>query len=463
MYLSRYKFKTVAQAAAGHWGYIASCIAPQLEQAIAKAGRHVPCPVNGGKDGFRVFKDFDETGGGSSNKDGQFANGFKLLCWVTGDNPDSREAFSRMVDRVGDIICPTETIKPHKSEPGDVVERVGVLKSFGYAEHRFDDPTQPPAFCVVLETPLGERKFFTSKLKKAIQERGLQQGDSVCVRSTNVTKPGDQYKRFEWEIERATRPAPRYHRKTILEAQDEALAPAELSESAEKIWHQSVTLNFADPAQQAAHRYLTKRGITVTSKALNEMDAVRFHPNLAYFDVDSQKVIGYFPALIFAVRRHDGEMVNCHRIYLSKDGSKAPVPQPKKMTMVAEGVSVSGAAIPLLKPKHGLVAVAEGPETALAVATAMQVPVWSTVSATMMENFVPPKDVKCVLIFADSDASKTGQKAALTLRQRLLESGLVVRVYLPYKGQIPSGKKGVDWNDVLLKDGPSGFPKFLYG
>ena len=463
MYRSRYKYRTVAEAASGHWSYIASCIAPELDQAITKAGRHVPCPKHGGKDGFRVFKDFEETGGGSSNRDGQFSNGFKLLCWLQGENPDNREAFSRMVDRVGDIICPNATIQPHKSVKGDVKESVGVLKSFGFVEHRFDKVTEPPGFCVVLETPIGERKFYTQKLRKPIKEKGLQKGETVCVRSTNVTEPGDKYPRYMWEIERAMRQAPRHQRKSILEAQDEALAPAELSESAEKIWQKSLKLNFADPIQQPAHRYLTQRGITVTSTALNEMDAVRFHPNLGYFDVASQKVIGYFPALIFAVRRFDGEMINCHRIYLSEDGHKAPVPQPKKMTQVAAGLSVSGAAIPLLKPKHGVVAVAEGPETALAVATAMQLPVWSTVSATMMENFIPPKDVKCVMIFADSDASKTGQKAALTLRQRLLESGLVVRVYLPYKGQIPAGQKGVDWNDVLVKEGSSGFPTFLIG
>lgn len=461
MYLSRYRYKAVAEAASGHWSYIASCIAPQLDQAIARAGRHVPCPVNGGKDGFRVYKDFEETGGGSSNKDGQFANGFRLLCWVQGEDPDNREAFSRMVDKVGDIICPNEAIKHHEPQKGDVMERVGVLKSFGYAEHRFDDPTQPPAYCVVLDTPLGEKKFFTVKLKEAIRKGGFKEGESVCVRRTDVTEPSDKYRRYEWDIELASRPTPRYHRKSILEAQTEDLAPVELSESADRIWNQSLRLNFSDPVQRPAELYLTKRGITVSSKALSEMDAVRFHPNLAYFDVESQKVIGHYPALVFAVRRFDGEMVNCHRIYLSKDGSKAPVPQPKKMTQVADGMSVSGAAIPLLKPHHGVIGVAEGPETALAAATATGLAVWSTVSAGMMENFVPPKDVKCLVVFADKDASKTGQKAAQTLRRRLLESGLVVRVFLP---QDPlSGGKGVDWNDVLLKDGPSAFPQFRFG
>ena len=462
MYRSRYKYKTVAQAAAGHWSGIARTIAPQLGQAIDRAGRHCPCPVHGGKDGFRVYKDFEETGGGSSNKDGQFANGFRLLIWVLGGDPDNRETFYQMVDRVGDIICPHESFERRQPQKGDVMERAGVLQSFGMVPHRFDDPTQPPGYCVVIKTTLGEQKFFTYKLKDAIAKYGLRVGEFVSVRRTDITEAGGAHRKYLWGIERAERQFTKPQRKTILEVQSAPLSPTELSESADKIWKQSVKLDFSDPQQAPAHKYLARRGIDVSTDLLNEMDSVRFHPNLVYFDAGTQKVLGYFPALVFAVRRFDNAMINCHRIYLDKDGAKAPVPQPKKMTAVASGQSVSGAAIPLLKPHHGLIGIAEGPETALAAATATGLAVWSTVSAGMMENFIPPKDVKCLIVFADKDASKTGQKAALVLKRRLLESGLIVRIFLP-PNNLSDGEKGVDWNDVLLNEGPSGFPQFQFG
>lgn len=462
MYRSRYDYPTVAEAASGHWSYIASCIAPQLGLAIERMGRHVPCPIHGGKDGFRVYKDFEETGGGSSNKDGQFANGFRLLCWVQGENPDNQEAFRRMVDRVGDVICPNRAKVHREPKKGDVMEFQGVLKSFGYAEHRFDKPDQPPAFCVVLSAPFGEKKFFTEKLKEVVHKGGFQKGDYVCVRRIDVTEDGSRYRRARWEMERTERPAPRVREKSILEVRAEDQAPAELSESAERIWNSSVRLNFSDPAQQPAARYLARRGIRVRDAALNVMDGVRFNPHLAYYDADQQKVTGHYPALVFAVRRFDGEMINCHRIYLSEDGAKAPVPQPKKMTQVASGNSVTGAAIPLLKPEYGLIGVAEGPETALAAATATGIAVWSTVSAGMMERFVPPQNVKCVMIFADKDASMTGQQAAMKLYNRLLGSGIIARIFLP-KDEIPAGGKGVDWNDMLLKHGESAFPRFQFG
>ena len=35
-----------------------------MASALSRLGRHVPCPAHGGKDGFRLFRDTDETGGG---------------------------------------------------------------------------------------------------------------------------------------------------------------------------------------------------------------------------------------------------------------------------------------------------------------------------------------------------------------------------------------------------------------
>jgi putative DNA primase/helicase len=78
--------RELKQKAAGQWAPIVSNCAPQLTRAIEKTGRHVPCPIHGGKDGFRVFKDFNETGGGVCNTCGEFADGLALLQWANGSS-----------------------------------------------------------------------------------------------------------------------------------------------------------------------------------------------------------------------------------------------------------------------------------------------------------------------------------------------------------------------------------------
>jgi putative DNA primase/helicase len=53
--------KEVKAAAHGRWGGILSALAPQLQPALDRVGHHVSCPVHGGKDGYRVFNDVDDS------------------------------------------------------------------------------------------------------------------------------------------------------------------------------------------------------------------------------------------------------------------------------------------------------------------------------------------------------------------------------------------------------------------
>ena len=73
---------TVREYARSQWTGLLGRLAPPLERALACAGRHVPCPVHGGHDGFRVFRDVNRTGGGICNTCGSFSDGFALLMWV---------------------------------------------------------------------------------------------------------------------------------------------------------------------------------------------------------------------------------------------------------------------------------------------------------------------------------------------------------------------------------------------
>ena len=69
-------------------------------------------------------------------------------------------------------------------------------------------------------------------------------------------------------------------------------------------------------------------------------------------------------------------------------------------------------------------------------------PVWACVSAFGLEHVVLPEEAREVWIFADNDASETGQRAAQRLARRLRQEGRNVRVRIP-------STAGQDWLDVL--------------
>lgn len=98
--MAYYKAKTVRETAKGNWLSILAALAPQLENALNRSGRHVECPIHGGKDknGFRLFKDVHETGGGICNTCGPHPDGFALLMWLCGWN------FKECLESVGDYL-----------------------------------------------------------------------------------------------------------------------------------------------------------------------------------------------------------------------------------------------------------------------------------------------------------------------------------------------------------------------
>ncbi len=179
--------------------------------------------------------------------------------------------------------------------------------------------------------------------------------------------------------------------------------------------------------------YLEGRGIRLTYIS----PAIRFHPSLKYYREGEAQVEGAFEAMLAIVTAPDGAGATIHRTYI-KDGQKAPVASPKKLM---QGMPIKGAAIRLF-PLSEVLGVAEGIETALASAQLFNVPTWACVSAGGMESFVPPAEVKKLVIFADNDASFTGQAAAYKLANRLTIAGLVVEVRIP-------GEVGKDWADVV--------------
>lgn len=205
--------------------------------------------------------------------------------------------------------------------------------------------------------------------------------------------------------------------------------------------------------------YLAGRHIHLDYNQLTAIDSLRFHPQLPFYD-ERHRLAGYFPALVAMVRDEKSELITLHRIYLhpSLSQEKLFAAKAKKiMTLPAER-TLKGKAIPLSPiDNSGYLNIAEGIETALSVYHATALPTWSTINATLMPSVQIPQSIHTVLIWADLDRSKTGQHAAEALKIRLEKEGIEAIILLPNK-PIPVGKKSVDWNDVLMEVGLSGFP-----
>lgn len=342
--------------ARGNWGWILTSLAPGLKPALAKPGVHVPCPMHGGKDGFRVFKDVEQTGGGICNTcnhgDG-FHDGFALLMEFTG------WTFPETVQAVADRL--------------------------GIGRERFEIPPVRRQPAVVTAPPPAARD----------------------------------------------------------PANDAALL-LRLKE----IWFG--TLSLKHPKAEPARLYLASRRIALRAVPLS----VRFHPGLSYHS--DGKNLGKYPCLVVKYIAK-GQAITLHRTYLSAEGTKAPVPDAKKMMMYPKGQRQLAGAAMQLDPSAPILCVGEGLETMLGVRQTTRLPTWATGTSGLLSMLDVPSVTKLLLIFADKDRTGIGLDAAKSLHQRVWTQGVQCQIHLPPLDYGPD-EKGVDWNDVLVRVGETGFP-----
>lgn len=214
---------------------------------------------------------------------------------------------------------------------------------------------------------------------------------------------------FERVLPRTSKP--RERRNTTTDAQRTGFA--------RHLWHQSEAVTLGNPVDC----YL-KRRTGIAEMPLN----LRYKPEMPYRSQDGTDCS--YPTMIARVQDADGSTVAVHRTYLTDHGTKADVPNPKQVS----GTLPPGSAVRLYISTDKL-GIAEGIETAISAAERFEVPVWAALSANGLACWIPPAEVKEVIIFGDNDDA--GIKAAKQLRQRLICAVSI---------QIPEGAK--DWNDI---------------
>jgi DNA primase len=180
----------------------------------------------------------------------------------------------------------------------------------------------------------------------------------------------------------------------------------------------------AEPIDAAAEAYLRQRGLK-PGPAWASLRAAK----LPYPHADVH------PALIAPVTGSDGALEGIQRTFLTEEGHKLPVRDPK----LSLG-RVRGGTIRLADPAAELV-LCEGLEDGLSLA--QELPgacVWAAPGAGMLAAIILPPCVARVTIAADNDAA--GEQAALRAAERFASEGRQVRIMRPD----PAFK---DWNDQL--------------
>lgn len=117
--MARLDLNEVKSAAWGNWDNILSSLAPALHPALARPGKHVDCPnpSHGGKNDFRLHKDYVETGGAICTCNKRMNNGFSVLMWINGW--DFKTALFEVAEVLGfDTSNPT----PRPRIPVDIEE-----------------------------------------------------------------------------------------------------------------------------------------------------------------------------------------------------------------------------------------------------------------------------------------------------------------------------------------------------
>jgi uncharacterized protein (DUF927 family) len=188
---------------------------------------------------------------------------------------------------------------------------------------------------------------------------------------------------------------------------------------------------------------------------------IRYAKALRHWDPITQTE-SFYPAIICAMSRAPGGPVEAiGRIYLSDDGKKAALPQPKKTF-----APTAGLAFWIGQPGARLV-IADGAEDAVAVHGAGSPFVCTSLGVTNIPNIVLPDCVREVVIFADRakggpPGAYEGESHIARARAKWEALGVSVRIVLA-AGVDERGQLNKDANDMLKSEGPEAVRRLIDG
>lgn len=405
---SRYNINgNLAQQCQGHWAKILAALSPSLHPALEKlasglpAGQtHVQCPVHGGKDGFRIFQDASKnqsgfiSGGAVCNTCGNFKNGFQLLQWL---------------DQNGKVVRPPNykplAKKPKKLEDGSVRD----------------------------ETPEEYR------IREIYYLVGLYMKHGSALFPNVVYVPEEEYaKNVEEELKRQQKIFE--HRLKI----------------GQQYWASGVT------DHDYIVKYFLNRGFVQEDIEDNMPQFTRLVLQVPFYH-DDKLTVTYHPTIMNPIMKDvekangsvENKIVSMNQIFLDlyDDGTVRKAAVLGAVKKVFKWSDYRGGACrlyPLLNDGDVL-AIAEGIETSVAVRILSNLPVWACLTAGNLASFIPPKNIKTLIVAMDYDVKGAGQNSFEKLKERLSveRPDITLIPVSPERYFVPKeNAKGIDWDDV---------------
>jgi hypothetical protein len=163
-----------------------------------------------------------------------------------------------------------------------------------------------------------------------------------------------------------------------------------------------------------AERYL----VETRRLELPDTEAIRFHPRLKFSHTGE-----FLPAIVCALMDiRTNEFTGVHRTFLRDDQKVGVLSLGRKLGSAIKIDPDSAVATGL--------AVAEGLESAIA-ARFIYRPAWSLIDANGINGFPVLPGIEHLTIFADNDASRTGEVAAYACQERWQIEGREVEIRMP--------------------------------
>lgn len=156
-------YEVAKREASGKWSAIIGYFCPELAGALVNPGMsRITCPVHGTDkrrgDGFRVFENFEQTGGGICNTCGGFHSGIDLIAWARSVRPSDAltmvEGFLGIEKQDGKVrvkparpeILPRPHIEPVKAvSDEEVAKRMKLLDRLWSEAVAITDASAEPA------------------------------------------------------------------------------------------------------------------------------------------------------------------------------------------------------------------------------------------------------------------------------------------------------------------------------
>lgn len=149
------------------------------------------------------------------------------------------------------------------------------------------------------------------------------------------------------------------------------------------------------------------------------------------------------PALVAAIRDADGALTAVEVTYIDPSGCRAVGMRTPRKTV---GIVPTSSAV-RLDPAGAELLVGEGVFTTLSAADHFGLPGWALLSTRNLRTWIPPDEVRQIVLAADR--GHDGERSAAVLAGRLGSLGRAVRVELP-------PWPAADWNEAFAQSNGSG-------